>query len=83
MAPWWRLTGYVLMFPFWVTGIVGMQIAHLVHALVALLYIAAMVFHVYMGTVGEEGAFEGMWDGTVDEELGKAAPFRLVRAGSR
>ncbi len=29
------LTGYVLMFPFWVTGIVGMQIAQLVHALVA------------------------------------------------
>jgi formate dehydrogenase subunit gamma len=65
------VTGYVLMFPFWVTGIVGMQIAHLVHAMVALLYIAAMVFHVYMGTVGEEGAFEGMWDGIVDEEWAK------------
>jgi formate dehydrogenase subunit gamma len=64
-------TGYVLMLPFWLTGIVGMQIAHLVHALVALLYVAAMVFHVYMGTVGEEGAFEGMWDGTVDEEWAK------------
>jgi len=64
-------TGYVLMLPFWVTGIVGMQLAHLVHALVALLYIAAMIFHVYMGTVGEEGAFEGMWDGTVDENWGK------------
>jgi formate dehydrogenase subunit gamma len=64
-------TGYVLMFPFWVTGIVGMQIAQLVHAIVALLYVAAMVFHIYMGTVGEEGAFEGMWDGTVDEEWSK------------
>ena len=39
--------------------------------MVALLYIAAMVFHIYMGTVGEEGAFEGMWDGTVDEEWAK------------
>jgi formate dehydrogenase subunit gamma len=64
-------TGYVLMFPFLVTGIVGMQLAQLVHALVALLYVAAMVFHIYMGTVGEEGAFEGMWDGTVDEEWSK------------
>ncbi|HET7155386.1 MAG TPA: formate dehydrogenase subunit gamma [Hyphomicrobiaceae bacterium] len=64
-------TGYVLMLPFWLTGIVGMQLAHLAHALVALLYIAAMIFHVYMGTVGEEGAFEGMWDGTVDENWGK------------
>ena len=64
-------TGYVLMLPFWITGIVGMQLAQLAHVLVALLYIAAMVFHVYMGTVGEEGAFEGMWDGTVDEEWAK------------
>src|SRR6185295_2638942 len=64
-------TGYVLMLPFWLTGIVGMQIAHLVHALVALLYMAAMVFHFYMGTLGAEGAFEGMWDGTVDEEWAK------------
>jgi formate dehydrogenase subunit gamma len=64
-------TGYVLMFPFWVTGIVGMQLAQLVHAIVALLYVAAMVFHIYMGTVGEEGALEGMWDGTVDEEWSK------------
>jgi formate dehydrogenase subunit gamma len=64
-------TGYLLMFPLWGTGIVGMQVAQLVHALVALLYIAAMVFHIYMGTVGEEGAFEGMWNGTVDEEWSK------------
>ncbi len=60
-------SGYVLMFPFFGTGIVAMQIAQLVHAIVALLFITAMVFHIYMGTVGEEGAFEGMWDGTVDE----------------
>jgi formate dehydrogenase subunit gamma len=64
-------TGYLLMFPFYFTGIVGMQIAQLVHALVALLYVAAIVFHIYMGTVGEEGALEGMWKGTVDENWGK------------
>jgi formate dehydrogenase subunit gamma len=64
-------TGYVLMFPFYGTGIVAMQIAHLVHGVVALLFVAAMIFHIYMGTVGEEGAFEGMWDGTVDENWAK------------
>jgi formate dehydrogenase subunit gamma len=64
-------TGYVLMLPFIFTGIVGMQIAQLVHAIVALLYVAAIVFHIYMGTVGEEGALEGMWHGTVDENWGK------------
>jgi formate dehydrogenase subunit gamma len=60
-------SGYVLMFPFWVTDIFGMQIAQLVHAIVGLLFVAAMVFHIYMGAFGEEGALEGMWDGTVDE----------------
>ncbi len=64
-------SGYVLMLPFFGTTIAGMQLAHIVHGLVALLYMAAMVFHIYMGTVGEEGAFEGMWDGTVDEEWAK------------
>jgi formate dehydrogenase subunit gamma len=64
-------SGYLLMFPFYGTGIVAMQIAHLVHAAVALLFFAAMLFHIYMGTVGEEGAFEGMWDGTVDENWAK------------
>jgi formate dehydrogenase subunit gamma len=60
-------SGYVLMFPFYGTGIVAMQIAHLLHGIVGLLFVTAMVFHIYMGTVGEEGALEGMWHGTVDE----------------
>ena len=64
-------TGYVLMFPFYGTGIVAMQVAQIVHGLVGLLLIAALVFHIYMATVGEEGAFEGMWDGTVDENWAK------------
>jgi formate dehydrogenase subunit gamma len=64
-------SGYLLMFPFYGTGIVAMQLAQLVHGLVALLLIAAMVFHIYMGAVGEEGALEGMWDGTVDENWSK------------
>jgi len=64
-------TGYLLMLPFFFTGIVGMQLAQWVHVGVALLYIAAIVFHIYMGTVGEEGALEGMWHGTVDENWAK------------
>ena len=65
------LTGYVLMFPFFGTGIVAMQLAQLAHAFIALMFITAMIFHIYMGTVGEEGALEGMWDGTVDENWAK------------
>jgi formate dehydrogenase subunit gamma len=64
-------TGYVLMFPFYGTSILGMQISQLVHAVVALLLIALILFHIYMGSIGEEGAFEAMWDGTVDENWAK------------
>ncbi|TMJ22835.1 MAG: formate dehydrogenase subunit gamma, partial [Alphaproteobacteria bacterium] len=27
--------------------------------------------HIYIGTIGMEGAFEGMWDGTVDVNWAK------------
>jgi formate dehydrogenase subunit gamma len=33
---------------------------------VAVLFVAAMFVHVYMGTIGVEGAFEAMGEGTVD-----------------
>jgi formate dehydrogenase subunit gamma len=49
-----------------VTNIEGMQIAQIVHSAVAALFVAAMLAHIYIGTVGMEGAFEGMGEGTVD-----------------
>jgi formate dehydrogenase subunit gamma len=30
-----------------------------------------MIAHIYIGTIGMEGAFEAMWDGTVDENWAK------------
>jgi len=30
-----------------------------------------MLAHIYIGTIGMEGAFEGMWDGTVDVNWAK------------
>jgi formate dehydrogenase subunit gamma len=38
---------------------------------VAVLFVAAMLGHIYIGTIGMEGAFEGMWDGTVDVNWAK------------
>jgi len=64
-------TGYPMIFPYDGTAIFGMQLTQLVHGLVGLLYVAAMVFHVYMATIGEEGAFESIWDGTADENWAK------------
>jgi len=60
------ISGYLLMFPFYGTGIVGMQIAQIVHGVIAVLFVAAMLGHIYIGTIGMEGAFEAMSEGTVD-----------------
>ena len=59
-------SGYLLMFPFYGTNIAGMQIAQMVHGVVAVLFVAVMLAHIYIGTIGMEGAFEAMGEGTVD-----------------
>jgi formate dehydrogenase subunit gamma len=65
------ITGYLLLFPFYGTGISGMQIAEVIHATVSVLFIAAMLGHIYIGTIGMEGAFEAMGEGTVDVNWAK------------
>jgi formate dehydrogenase subunit gamma len=59
-------TGYVLMFPFYLTDISGMETAQVVHGIVAVLFVAVMLAHIYIGTIGMQGAFEAMGSGTVD-----------------
>jgi formate dehydrogenase subunit gamma len=65
------ISGYLLMFPFYATGIEGMQLAQTVHAIIAVLFVAAMLAHIYIGTIGMEGAFEAMGEGTVDVNWAK------------
>jgi formate dehydrogenase subunit gamma len=60
------ITGYQLMFPFYATNIEGMQLAQIVHAVVGVLFVAVMLAHIYIGTIGMEGAFEALGEGTVD-----------------
>ena len=60
------ISGYLLMFPFYVTDIAGMQIAQIVHAVIAILFVAVIIAHIYIGTLGMEGAFEAMATGDVD-----------------
>jgi formate dehydrogenase subunit gamma len=64
-------TGFLLLFPFYGTTVAGMELAQVVHSTVALLYVAAMFVHIYMGTIGVEGAFEAMADGHVDVNWAK------------
>ena len=60
------ITGYLLMFPFYGTDIGTMQTAEAIHGIIAMLYIALILGHIYIGTIGMEGAFEAMGTGTVD-----------------
>jgi formate dehydrogenase subunit gamma len=59
-------SGFMLLFPFALTNIAGMQIAQVVHAVVAVLFVAVILGHIYIGTLGMEGAFEAMGTGDVD-----------------
>jgi formate dehydrogenase subunit gamma len=65
------ISGYLLMFPFYGTGIAGMQVAQIVHGITGMLFVAAMLAHIYIGSIGMEGAFEAMGTGTVDVNWAK------------
>ena len=65
------VSGYILMFPFYGTSISGMQLAQVVHGVIAVLFVALIVAHIYIGTLGMEGAFEAMSEGTVDANWAK------------
>jgi formate dehydrogenase subunit gamma len=60
------LSGFLLLFPFYGADIAEMQLAQVVHAVVAVLFIALILAHIYIGTLGMEGAFEAMGTGEVD-----------------
>jgi len=44
----------------------NLQFANIVHAIAAVTWLWVMLGHIYLGTVGVEGALEGMWYGHVD-----------------
>ncbi|MGY8523728.1 formate dehydrogenase subunit gamma [Paracidovorax citrulli] len=48
-----------------------MQLAHIVHAISAILMMAMSLGHIYMGTIGMQGAYRAMRDGYVDEAWAK------------
>ncbi|WP_436640268.1 formate dehydrogenase subunit gamma [Microbaculum sp. FT89] len=48
------------------TALQEMQLAQLWHAIMALILIIAILGHIYIGTIGMEGAFDAMGSGEVD-----------------
>ena len=65
------VTGLILDFPNFEQGRGMMQQANVIHAVFAVIYIAASLGHIYMGTLGVEGAYQSMRNGTVDETWAK------------
>lgn len=60
-------SGLVLDFPNWNQGRPIMQLANTFHAVAAICFIAASFGHIYLGTIGMEGAYRAMRTGRVDE----------------
>ncbi|WP_027856006.1 formate dehydrogenase subunit gamma [Marinobacterium jannaschii] len=65
------VSGLILDFPNFDQVRNTMQWANLVHAAGSLILIAASLGHIYIGTLGTEGALEGMTTGQVDETWAK------------
>jgi formate dehydrogenase subunit gamma len=61
------ISGLILDFPNFAQTRFTMQVAHIFHAVGALIFMAASLGHIYMGTIGTEGAYDGMRTGYVDE----------------
>ncbi len=60
------ITGVLLDFPVWGQSRFTLEVAHVIHVTLAVLFITASFGHIYVGTIGIEGVFEGMWRGSVD-----------------
>jgi formate dehydrogenase subunit gamma len=60
------VTGIFLLFPDLNASFTGWQWMQMIHGLVAALMIAIILAHIYIGSVGMEGAFDAMGSGEVD-----------------
>src|SRR6478752_6826732 len=60
------VSGSFLLFPYLPANVTVLQFWTVIHAVIAMLFIAVMLAHIYIGTVGMEGAFDAMGTGEVD-----------------
>jgi len=66
------ISGFMLLFPFYYGLNVGnMELAEIFHGVVGVMFVALIIAHIYLGTLGMEGAFEAMSEGTVDVNWAK------------
>lgn len=61
------VSGIYLLFPYLSAGgVVDQQFWSTIHGVVAVLLVAVMIAHIYIGSVGMQGAFDAMGSGQVD-----------------
>lgn len=61
------VTGFVLNFPNFAQGRELMQLSNVLHGISALLFVTMSMGHIYLGSVGVDGAYDAMRTGYVDE----------------
>ncbi len=80
------VTGLILDFPNWNQGREAMQDANMIHVIAAVLFISGAFGHIYMGTIGMEGAYQAMREGYVDETWAREHHllwYEEVKSGKR
>ena len=63
-----------------------MQSVQLLHTIGALVLTAIIIAHIYIGTIGMEGAIHAMWSGNVEETWAKehhSIWYTEVKSGDR
>ncbi|MHA1127924.1 MAG: formate dehydrogenase subunit gamma [Alphaproteobacteria bacterium] len=65
------ITGLALEFPWFIEDLRLLQLSTILHGIGAITLISVSIGHIYMGTLGVEGAIDGMLIGEVDENWAK------------
>jgi len=65
------VTGLILDFPNFAQGRNTMQLTNVIHGIAGLIFIAMSFGHIYLGTIGMEGAYDTMRHGVADEAWAK------------
>lgn len=65
------LSGWYMLFPYQAGDVGSLQLWTIIHAVVAMLFVAAILAHIYIGSLGMEGAFDAMGTGEVDVNWAK------------
>ncbi len=60
------VSGVYMLFPALAGGVLNLQFWNVIHGIVAVLMVAVMLAHIYIGSIGMEGAFDAMGSGEVD-----------------